>query len=85
MDNSTWNITSPEQILSLFGSIIILIAYFLTVAKPDKKILSFYISMLGGVALLCVAIIYANAGLIFLEISWISINAWGIWRAKNPS
>jgi len=74
-------LTSPEQWLSLFGSVVILIAYFLTVAKPDKKILSFYISILGGIALLVMAWMYANIGLIFLEVSWISINAWGIWQA----
>jgi len=71
-------LTSPEQLLSLFGSIVILIAYFLTVAKPDKKILSFYLSILGGFALLVMAWMYANVGLIFLEVSWIGINIWGI-------
>jgi len=76
-------LASPEQWLSLFGSIIILIAYFLTVAQPDKKILSFYMSILGGLALLVMAWMYANVGLIFLEISWISINAWGIWKASK--
>jgi len=79
MDNS-WNLTSPEQILSLLGSIVILIAYYLTVSKPDKKLLYFSLSLLGGVALLFVALIYQNIGFIFLEISWISINAWGIWK-----
>jgi len=79
MDNS-WNLTSPEQILSLIGSVVILIAYYLTVSKPDKKLLYFSLSLLGGVALLFVALIYQNIGFIFLEISWISINAWGIWK-----
>ncbi|MDQ6973434.1 MAG: hypothetical protein Q9M10_01005 [Mariprofundaceae bacterium] len=74
-------LTSPEQWLSLFGSVVILMAYFLTVSQPDKKILSFYISILGGIALLVMAWMYANVGLIFLEVSWISINAWGIWQA----
>jgi len=83
MDNSAWNLSSPEQWLSLLGSVIILGAYFLTVAKPEKKILSFYISIMGGVLLFMVAMMYANAGLIFLEISWISINVWGIWRAHS--
>ncbi|PCI45427.1 MAG: hypothetical protein COB41_01600 [Proteobacteria bacterium] len=79
MDNS-WNLTSPEQILSLLGSVVILIAYYLTVSKPDKKLLYFSLSLLGGVALFFVALIYQNIGFIFLEVSWISINAWGIWK-----
>jgi len=79
MDNS-WNLTSPEQILSLLGSVVILIAYYLTVSKPDKKLLYFSLSLLGGVALLFVALIYRNFGFVFLEVSWISINAWGIWK-----
>ncbi len=78
-------LASPEQWLSLFGSVVILIAYFLTVAQPEKKVLSFYLSILGGLALLVMAWIYANVGLIFLEVSWIFINAWGIWRAYRES
>jgi len=85
MNHSTWAIASPEQFLSLLGSAVILIAYFLTVAKPDKKILSFYMSLFGGVALLFVAIMYKNAGLVFLEVSWIAINIWGIWRQHRMS
>ena len=84
MDNS-WNLTSPEQILSLLGSVVILIAYYLTVSKPDKKLLYFSLSLLGGVALFFVALIYQNIGFIFLEISWISINAWGIWKVYKPT
>ncbi len=84
MDNS-WNVTSPEQVLSLIGSVVILIAYYLTVSQPDKKLLYFSLSLLGGVALLFVALIYQNIGFIFLETSWISINAWGIWKACQPS
>jgi len=85
MDSYTWNLTSPEQLLSLLGSVVILIAYYLTVSKPDKKLLYFSLSLLGGLALLFVALIYHNLGFVFLEISWISINAWGIWRAYNQS
>ena len=80
-----WGLDAPEQWLSLLGSLTILFAYFLTVARPERKVLSFYISMLGGVALLAVAVLYHNAGLVFLEISWISINAWGIWRNHRSS
>ncbi|MDQ6957164.1 MAG: hypothetical protein Q9M21_08205 [Mariprofundaceae bacterium] len=80
MDSYSWNLTSPEQFLSLMGSIVILIAYYLTVSRPDKKLLYFSLSLLGGVALFFVALIYHNLGFIFLEISWITINAWGIWR-----
>jgi len=80
MDSYSWNLTSPEQLLSLLGSVVILIAYYLTVSRPDKKLLYFSLSLLGGVALLFVALIYQNLGFIFLEVSWISINAWGIWK-----
>jgi len=71
---------APEQILSVLGSILILFAYFLTVSKPEKKRLYFSISFFGGAALLLVAIIYQNAGLIVLEIAWMAINAWGLWK-----
>ncbi len=72
---------APEQILSVLGSILILIAYFLTVARPEKKWLYFSISFFGGAALLMVAFIYRNPGLIMLEIAWMIINAWGLWKA----
>ncbi len=80
MDSYTWNLTSPEQLLSLIGSVVILIAYFLTVSQPEKKLVYLSLSLLGGVALFFVALIYHNLGFIFLEVSWIGINAWGIWR-----
>ncbi len=71
---------APEQILSMLGSILILVAYFLTVSKPEKKWLYFSISFFGGAALLMVALIYRNPGLIMLEIAWMAINAWGLWK-----
>jgi len=80
VNSYTWNLSSPEQLLSLFGSMIILFAYFLMVSQPHKKMLYFSLSLFGGIALLFVALIYQNLGFIFLEISWISINAWGLWR-----
>ena len=80
MDSYSWNISSPEQIFSLLGSIVILIAYYLMVSQPDRKLFYFSLSLLGGLALLVVAIIYQNIGFIFLEVSWISINGWGIWK-----
>jgi len=80
VDSYTWNLSSPEQLLSLFGSSIILVAYFLMVSQPDKKLLYFSLSLLGGIALLFVALIYQNLGFVFLEVSWISINVWGLWR-----
>ena len=85
MDSYTWNLSSPEQLLSLFGSIVILIAYFLMASQPDKKMLYFSLSLLGGIVLLFVALIYHNLGFIFLEVSWISINAWGIWRTYKQA
>lgn len=71
---------APEQILSVWGSILILSAYFLMVMKPEKKSLYFSISFFGGGALLIVAIIYQNPGLIMLEVAWMVINAWGLWK-----
>jgi len=72
---------APEQVLSVLGSILVLFAYFLMVAKPQKKMLYFSISFLGGVALFIVAIIYQNPGLIMLEVAWMAINGWGLWKA----
>jgi len=82
MDQYSWNISAPEQVLSMLGSAVILLAYFLTVTRPDKKVLSFFISILGGVCLFIVAMIYHNVGFIFLETAWIAINVWGIWKAS---
>jgi len=71
---------APEQILSILGAILTLFAYFLTVATPEKKSLYFSMSFFGGGALLVVAVIYQNAGLIMLEVAWMAINAWGLWK-----
>ncbi len=71
---------APEQILSILGSMLILFAYFLTLAKPEKKKLYLSISFSGGGALLMVAVMYRNPGLIILESAWMAINAWGLWR-----
>jgi len=71
---------APEQILSVLGSILVLFAYLLTVVKPEKKTVYLSISFFGGSALLVVAVIYRNPGLIILEIAWMAINAWGLWR-----
>jgi lipid-A-disaccharide synthase-like uncharacterized protein len=79
------NYTAPEQLLSLLGSALILLAYFLTVAKPDRKRVYFSLSLLGGAVLLAVAIIYRNIGLIILETAWISINIWGLWKDNHAA
>jgi len=71
--------SSPEQWLSLLGSVIILIAYAIMVLQPTRRYTYFSMSLFGGLLLLIVALIYRNAGLIFLEISWIGINGWGVW------
>jgi len=76
---------APEQILSVLGSILILLAYFLTVVKPEKKSLYFSISFFGGGALLVVAVIYRNPGLIMLEVAWMAINAWGLWKVLRKT
>ncbi len=85
VDKYALDISSPEQMFSLLGSIIILVAYYLMVSKPEKKMLYFSLSLVGGCALLFVATIYHNAGFIFLETAWISINGWGIWKAMKES
>ncbi len=81
MSNFHWNFSTPEQIFSLIGSLLVLFAYGLTVARPEKRRWYFSISLAGGVVLLVVALIYHNAGLVFLEISWIGINIWGLGKA----
>ncbi len=73
--------SAPEQWMSLIGSALILAAYAITVARPEQRRLYCAISLAGGVMLLAVAMIYRNAGLIALELAWIGINAWGLWRA----
>ncbi|MBF0280985.1 MAG: hypothetical protein HQM07_00225 [Zetaproteobacteria bacterium] len=75
-----WNLSDSEQILSLIGSLLILIAYGLMVARPEKKYTYFSISMVGGALLLAVALIYHNIGFLFLETAWLMINAWGLWK-----
>ncbi len=72
---------APEQWLSLLGSLLILIAYAITVRFPERRRLYCSISLAGGVLLLVVALIYRNLGLILLELAWIAINAWGLARA----
>jgi len=77
---------APEQILSVLGSILVLFAYILTVVKPEKKAAYLSISFFGGGALLIVAAIYQNPGLIMLEVAWMAINAWGLWKVlRNAS
>lgn len=83
MTSSGWSIQAPEQLLSIFGSILILFAYALTVAMPERRRLYCSISLLGGVLLLMVAVIYRNVGLILLEVAWIGINAWGILKGSK--
>lgn len=73
-------LAAPEQWLSLAGSLLILGAYALTVARPEKTRLYCSISLAGGVLLLLVAMIYGNAGLILLEVAWIAINLWGLLK-----
>ncbi|MDX8392244.1 MAG: hypothetical protein R8K53_06735 [Mariprofundaceae bacterium] len=72
-----------EQVMGLLGALLILIAYMLTVERPEKRRLYFSLSLAGGVALLIVALIYSNFGLIFLETAWIAINLRGLWKAHR--
>jgi len=85
--SSGWieSLAQPEQWLSLAGSLLILGAYALTVARPDRTRLYCSISLAGGILLLLVALIYRNAGLILLELTWIAINAWGLVRARSDA
>jgi len=76
-----WDLSSPEQVLGLIGSALILGGYMLTVTRPEKLALYCSISLAGGFVLLAVALLYHNAGLIVLEVFWILINVWGLWRA----
>jgi len=69
-----------EQLMGLLGSLLILVAYVLTVEKPERQRLYFSLSLAGGAALLIVALIYQNFGLILLETAWITINLRGLWK-----
>ncbi|MFQ5582095.1 MAG: hypothetical protein ACE5F3_05660 [Mariprofundaceae bacterium] len=80
MNGYSWNLHTPEQWLGLFGAMLILGAYMITVGRPKKRCLAYSISLSGGLLLLAVALIYHNFGLIVLEIFWVAINAWGLWR-----
>ncbi len=77
--------SAPEQWMSMIGSALILTAYAITVARPERRGLYCAISLAGGVLLLAVALIYRNAGLIALELAWIAINGWGLWRAAREA
>jgi hypothetical protein len=81
--HSGWNISDPVQVLSLIGSMLILIAYAITVRRPSRRRLYCTISLGGGALLLIVALVYRNLGLTLLEIVWISINLWGLWDSRR--
>lgn len=76
-----WDFSTPEQWLGMLGSVLVLGAYLLTVMRPDRMALYCAISLTGGLVLLVVALMYHNAGLVTLEVFWVLINAWGLWRA----
>ncbi len=76
---------APEQWLSLAGSVLILGAYALMVWRPERRRLYFSISFVGGAALMGVAVLYRNAGLMLLEATWMGINAWGLWRSLRDA
>ncbi len=79
--NAEWvDLGAPEQWLSLVGSVLILGAYALMVARPRLARTSYALSLAGGICLLVTAWIYHNAGLMFLEVSWIGINLWGLCK-----
>jgi len=80
MTNGGWRLDNPVQVLSLLGSLMILIAYAITVHLPARRRLYCSISLAGGILLLIVALKYHNLGLTMLEVAWIAINLWGLWR-----
>lgn len=83
MTHVGWILNDPVQVLSLIGSALILTAYTITVHLPRRRRLYCSISLGGGLLLLIVAMIYHNLGLTLLEIAWIAINLWGLWRSRK--
>jgi|GEM_PF-2986753 len=82
MTGGGWRLDNPVQVLSLLGSLMILIAYAITVHLPARRRLYCSISLVGGILLLIVALKYHNLGLTMLEVAWIAINLWGLWHAR---
>jgi len=83
VDAWTWDLSAPEQWLSLLGSTLILFAYGLTVASPERRRLYFTLSAAGAVLLFFVGVIYRNLGILMLETAWISLNLWGLLRESR--
>jgi len=83
MSGYEWNLNTPEQLLSLAGSLLLLFAYALMVARPHLRVWYFSISFAGSALLLIVALIYHNVGFILLEAAWMSINVWGLWKVHH--
>ena len=84
--NVLWpDLSAPEQWLSLTGSVLILVAYALMVSRPCMGRVYYTMSLFGGVCLLVTACIYQNVGLIMLELAWIAINVWGLWKIGQLS
>jgi len=77
--DASWH--TPEQLLGMVGAVLILFAYGVMVARPEKKRFYFSVSLLGGLCLLWLALLYRNIGLIVLELAWVGINIWGLFRA----
>ncbi|MDQ7011796.1 MAG: hypothetical protein Q9M29_08245 [Mariprofundaceae bacterium] len=80
MNAHAWNLDTPEQWLGLFGAILILIAYAITVGSSGRRRLAYAISLTGGLLLLVMAVLYHNPGLVLLESSWVAINVWGLGK-----
>lgn len=80
MSSAAWDLGQPEQLLSLIGALLILVAYALTVARPAWRRLYFSLSAAGAVALFAVGLIYHNLGILLLEAAWFALNMWGLWR-----
>jgi len=83
VDAWTWDLSAPEQWLSLLGSALILFAYGLTVASPERRRLYFTLSAAGAVLLFFVGVIYRNLGILMLETVWIGLNLWGLLRESR--
>jgi formate hydrogenlyase subunit 3/multisubunit Na+/H+ antiporter MnhD subunit len=75
------------QILSMLGSIIVLIPYALLglrKMKPTSFVYSF-MNFLGSVILMYVAIDIMQYGFIVLEVVWTAVSLYGMYRALKPN
>lgn len=70
------------QIIGFIGMICIVYAYFLLqIGKYDSKSLKFqYINLIGAILLLISLFVHFNLGSFIIEIFWIIITLYGIYK-----